>query len=252
MLVWGAATGLAGIPAEMAAQSGPGQPRGRLGTWMAEARASAFQASIQADPMANPAPGHAARPEARTPAWMSAGTDSMASQGRIFRNTLLAAFIPMVPGMIMGATASDSPAEDYGQKMAAFGVSLLGAGVTLVSVPVTAIKTANARVDKGPLVLGVAAASVFGGLASLLAAGASGELALVAPVYSLIMAAVATASITHQFDGRTEVAHRSNRHRDHRRTPYGAVPRDEGNAVHASSVPWTYDMRLIRSPIWSP
>ena len=194
MLVWGAAAGLAGIPAEMAAQSGPGQPRGRLGTWMAEARASAFQASIQADQIANPVPGQAGQAEAWTPAWTPAATDSMAPPGRIFRNTLLAAFIPMVPGMLIGAVATDGVHWQTG--VASFVLSLLGAGVTLVSVPVTAIKTANVRVDKGELILGVAVGSVVGGLASLFAVGGVGELALVAPVYSLIMAGFATLATT--------------------------------------------------------
>ena len=197
MLVWGAATGLAGIPADMAAQSGSGQPRGRLGTWMAEARASAFQASIQADQMANPVPGQAGQAEAWTPASMSADTDSMASKGRIFRNTLLAAFIPMVPGMIVGAGATGG--VDWQVGVASFGLSVLGAGVTLVSVPVTAIKTANAPVDKGQLIVGVALGSVIGGLASLLVAGAAGgQPALIAPVYSLIVAGFATATTAHQ------------------------------------------------------
>lgn len=197
MLVWGAATGLAGIPADMAAQSGPGQPRGRLGTWMAEARASAFHASIQADPMANPVPGHAGQAEAWTPASIPAATDSMASQGRIFENTLLAAFIPMVPGMIVGAIAYDGVHWQY--VAVSLGLSVLGAGVTLVSVPVTAIKTANAPVDKGKLILGVALGSVVGGLASLFAAGAAGgQPALIAPVYSLVVAGFATATTVHQ------------------------------------------------------
>lgn len=192
VLVWGAATGLAGIPAEMAAQSGPGQPRGRLGTWMAETRASAFHASIQACPLANPVPGHAGQAESRTPARMPAGTDSMVSQGRIFRNTLLAAFIPMVPGMMIGASG-----DGYSAELASLGVSLLGAGVTLVSVPVTAIKTANARVDMGQLIFGVAMGSVVGGLASLWVAGrADAEMAWIAPVYSLIMAGFATLTTT--------------------------------------------------------
>lgn len=195
MLVWGAAAGLAGIPAEMAAQSGPGQPRGRLDTWMAEARASAFRASIQADPMANPVPGHAGQAEAGTPAWMPAATDSMAPQGRIFRNTLFAAFIPMLPGMIVGAGATDGVHWQTGA--ASFGLSLLGAGVTLVSVPVTAIKTANAPVDKEQLIVGVALGSVIGGWASLLAAGAAGgQPALIAPVYSLVVAGFATLATT--------------------------------------------------------
>lgn len=196
----GAATGLAGIPADMAAQSGSGQPRGRLGTWMAEARASAFQASIQADPMANPVPGQAGQTgqaEAWTPASMPADTDSMASKGRIFRNTLLAAFIPMVPGMLVGVGATDG--VDWQTGAVSFGLSLLGAGVTLVSVPVTAIKTANVPVDKGQLIVGVALGSVIGGLASLLAADAGGgQPALIAPVYSLIVAGFATATTAHQ------------------------------------------------------
>lgn len=196
MLVWGAAAGLAGIPADMAAQSGPGQPRGRLGTWMAEARASAFQASIQADQIANPVPGHAGQAEEWTPASMPAATDSMASQGRIFRNTLVAAFIPMFPGMIVGAMATDG--VHWQNAAVSFGLSVLGAGVTLVSVPVTAIKTANAPVDKGQLIVGVALGSVIGGWASLLAAGAAGQPALIAPVYSLIVAGFAAATTVHQ------------------------------------------------------
>ena len=195
MLIWGAATGLAGIPAEMAAQSGPSQPRGRLDTWMAEARASAFHASIQADPMANPVPGRARQAEAWTPAWMPAGTDST---GRIFRNTLLAAFIPMVPGMIMAATVGDDH-NAYRAWAAVLGVWLLGAGVTLVSVPVTAIKTASARVVKGSVIVGAAVGSVLGALGGF---GCSGLLhsvgfepawVVVAPCYSLIMAGFTTA-----------------------------------------------------------
>ena len=200
MLVWSAATGLAGIPAEMAAQSGPGQPRGRLDTWMAEARASAFHASIQADPMANPVLGRAGQTEAWTPAWMPVGTDSTVSPGRIFRNTLLAAFIPMVPGMIVGAYATDG--VNWQSGVASIGLSLLGAGVTLVSVPVTAIKTANARVDKGPVILGAAVGSVVGALGG---GGCAGLLHSVgfegaswvafASVYSLIMAGFATLGV---------------------------------------------------------
>ena len=88
----------------MAAQSGPGQPRGQLGAWITEARASSFHASIQAHAMANPVAVHAdqAGPWAphRVPAGMPAGPDSVVSPGKIFVSTLIGAAIPLAPLML--------------------------------------------------------------------------------------------------------------------------------------------------------
>ncbi|MDE2794029.1 MAG: hypothetical protein OXL34_04335 [Gemmatimonadota bacterium] len=104
VLVWGtAAAGLAGLPAETVAQQGPGQPGERLGTWMAEARASSFHASIEAGGMVHPVADHAGRNGAWVPhrvPVMPAGPDSAASPGKILVSTLIGATIPVVPVMI--------------------------------------------------------------------------------------------------------------------------------------------------------
>lgn len=104
VLVWSTAAGFAGTPAEMAAQSWPGQQRGRLGAWMMEARASSFHASIQADGIAIPVANHPGQAGGWAPhrvsAGMPAGPDSTVSPGKIFVSTLIGAAIPVASVML--------------------------------------------------------------------------------------------------------------------------------------------------------
>ena len=195
LLVWGTAAGLSALPAEMAAQSGPGQPRGQLGAWMAEARASSFHASIQADAMANPVAGHAgqAGPGAphRVPAGVLARPDSTVSPGKVFVSTLIGASIPFAPFMLYWHFWLDelpSQGDDPGL------VLLLISSANLLSVPMAA---GIAGVDSlGRTLVGTGLGFVLGTMVTQFTDLRGSEFTLAPPVFALTMAAVTTLAVT--------------------------------------------------------
>lgn len=187
VLVWGTATWLAGTPAEVAAQSGPDQPRGRLGAWMAEARASSFHASIRGEAMANPLAELAVDEGFGFPAVVRPPMtplpelpDSAVSREKVFGYTLLAAFVPMIPAMTKSGSTS------MGDLVWFFG----GWAVTLVSVPVAARAAGTTRVPETIVgaALGFVAGAVLGGA---FAAGFGDY--WFSPTYAVTMALVTTA-----------------------------------------------------------
>ena len=202
LLVWGTAAGLSALPAEMAAQSGPGQPRGQLGAWMAEARASSFHTSIQADATANPVAVHAdqAGPWApnRVPAGMLARPDSAVSPGKVFVSTLIGASIPFAPFMLywhFWLEELPSQGDDPGL------VLLLISSASLLSVPMAA---GIAGVDSlGRTLVGTGLGFVLGTMVTQFTDLRDSEFTLAPPVFALTMAAVTTLAITiHEGDRR--------------------------------------------------
>lgn len=191
VLVWGTAAGLAGIPAEMAAQSGPGQPRGRLGAWMAEARASSFHVSIQADAVTNPVANQSGQAgpwtPLRVPAGRPAGPDSVVSPGKIFVSTLTGAAIPFAPFMLYWHfVLEELPTPGDWLR------TLLLTGSNLLSVPLAA---GIAGVDSlGRTMLGTGLGFFLGHMLT----GYTGlsEFTLAPPPFALTMAAVTTLVIT--------------------------------------------------------
>lgn len=202
VLVWVTAAGLAGVPAEMVAQSGPGQPRGQLGRWMAEARASSFHPSTQAGGMAHLAADHADQAGSWAPlgvlAAMPAGPDSTASPGKIFVSTLIGAAIPMAPFILYYHFVMDelpTQGDDPGLDM------LLLSSTNLLSVPLAA---AIAGVDSfGRTMLGTGLGFILGTILTQgtgLTSGKFNEYTLAPPVFALTMAAVITL-VTSVYEG---------------------------------------------------
>ena len=195
VLAWGTAAGLAGIPAETAAQSGPGQPRGRLGAWMAEARASSFHASIQADGMANGVASQSgqAGPWAplRVPTGMPAGPDAAASPGKVFLSTLAGAAIPFAPFMLywhFWLEELPSQGDDPGLTL------LLISSANLLTVPIAAgIAGADSL---GRTLIGTGLGFILGFMATQFTDLRDSEFTLAPPVFALTMAAVTTFAIT--------------------------------------------------------
>ena len=175
ILMWSTAVaGLAGLPAEAAAQQGPDQPRGRLGAWMAEARASPFGVWIEegrsspfhdlmvSGALANPAAESAVGEGVGFPDMIRPPMsplpelpDSAVSRGKVFGYTLVAAFVPMVPAMTKSGSTS------MGDLVWFFG----GWAVTLVSVPVAAMAAGTTSVPETIVgaALGFVAGAVLGG-----------------------------------------------------------------------------------------
>ena len=196
LLVWGTAAGLSALPAEMAAQSGPGQPRGRLGAWMAEARASSFHASIQADAVANPVAVHAGQAGPGAPHRVPR-PDSTVSPGKVFVSTLIGASIPFAPFMLYWHFWLDdlpSQGDDPGL------VLLLISSANLLSVPMAA---GIAGVDSlGRTLIGTGLGFVLGTMVTQFTDLRGSEFTLAPPVFALTMAAVTTLAITVYEGGR--------------------------------------------------
>ena len=109
---------------------------------MEEARASPFHGTVVAGTPENPAVALAVGAGAAVPdtiwppiAPFPSSPDSVVPPGMVFGYTLLAAFVPMVPGMVLSGLAHWGDADPYD----AMGATILGSMVTLASVPVTAM-----------------------------------------------------------------------------------------------------------------
>lgn len=197
VLAWGTAAGLAGIPAEMVAQSGAGQPRGRLGPWMMEARASAFHASIQADGIAIPVANHPDQAGGWAPhrvsAGIPAGPGGPVSPGKVFLYTLAGASIPFAPFMLYWHFRLDelpTQGDDPGLDM------LLISSTNLLTVPMAA---GIAGVDSlGRTLLGTGLGFILGTIVtqSQFTDPRTSEYTVAPPVFALTMAAVTTLAIT--------------------------------------------------------
>ena len=185
VLVWGtAAAGLAGVPAETAAQSRSGQSGGPLGVWIEEARTSPFHDLMVSGTLAKPAAelavdvGADVRATSRPPMTpLSESADSAASFGKVFGYTLVAAFVPMAAAMTIASG---------GDIVSVFG----GWAFTLVSVPIAATAAGTTRVPETVVgaALGLVAGAVLGGAF----AWGLGDL-WYSPVYAATMASVTAA-----------------------------------------------------------
>ncbi|MXW16876.1 MAG: hypothetical protein F4X60_00675 [Gemmatimonadetes bacterium] len=185
VLVWStAAAGLAGVPAEAAAQSGAKHPGGQLGLWIEEARTSPFHDLMMSGNLAKPAAesavdeGADVRATVRPPTTpLSESPDNAASFEKVFGYTLVAAFVPMAAAMTIASGFNI---------VSVFG----GWALTLVSVPIAATAAGTTRVPETVVgaVLGFVAGAVVGGAF----AWGLGDL-WYSPVYAATMAGVTAA-----------------------------------------------------------
>ena len=197
LLLWGISAGLTTLPADLAAQAAAHQPPQTLGVWIEEARASPFHGLTVSGTLENPAAELAVDVGAGVGdmVWPLVAPspelpDSAVSSERVFGYTLLAAFAPMVPAMLM-ATSYHWDTKSEADGLATLGLTFLGGMVTLVSVPVTAMVVGNTSL------LRTIAGTATGFLAGALVGGAFAvfppEVFWTPPVYSLTMAIVTTA-----------------------------------------------------------
>lgn len=162
---------------------------------MEEAWASPFHGPVVSGTPENPAVALAVGAGAAVPdtiwppiAPFPSSPDSVVPPGMVFGYTLLAAFVPMVPGMVLSGLAHWGDADPYD----AMGATILGSMVTLASVPVTAMAAGTTSLPR--TIAGAATGFVTGVLFGSAFASAirSGEFWL-APIYSVTMAFFTTA-----------------------------------------------------------
>lgn len=190
VLAWGTVAGPAAIPAEMAAQSGRGQPRGGLGAWLAEARARPFHDSTlpgTADPTGRLAHGPGAGEAGALRLTLTPMSDSAVSELKVLAYALTAATLPLVPAMVAGGRSAWGEGDHYEQAAGMIG----GTAAALVLTPVAAIAAggrSSIRTFAGTVLGVVAGLPVMFFTSALLPAG---EFWMV-PIYSLTIATVTT------------------------------------------------------------
>ena len=215
LLLLGISAGLVSLPADLTGQDPTVQPPRTISVWIEEARASPFHGLIPVGTPENPsvesavgasgAPRHGPAPVTWLPRPIVSASqipDTAISTKRLFGYTLLAATIPMIPGMILAGSAlwGDPPSfERRGGQ--AQGAMVIGAIATLVTVPAAAMIAGadSLRRARVGTVTGFVAGSLLGGVA--LSALSDGEF-WIAPVFSLTMGSVTTLIVAGRGSGR--------------------------------------------------